>query len=99
MSKHPLVIKLSWALIVIGTALWLMIPLTIFLPIEASAKAAWAGAAFLASEVIFWAGALVVGPSATGRLWGGLKGWLTRPPSAAPSGDRRHLDPLATDAP
>jgi hypothetical protein len=71
--KHPLVIKFCWALIVIGTVIWLMIPLVVFLPLEAPAKAAWAGGIFIASEVIFWAGALVVGPSASKRLWDGLQ--------------------------
>ncbi|MFN3431360.1 MAG: hypothetical protein ACK46X_15575 [Candidatus Sericytochromatia bacterium] len=77
MSKHPLVIKLSWALVVIGTLIWLMIPLIVFLPLGAPAKAAWAGGAFIASEIIFWAGALVIGPTASKRLWAGFKARLS----------------------
>ena len=61
-------------------ALWVVLPVVPFLPMETGAKATLAGAQVVVAEVIFWLGAAIAGPEAARRM----RVWRRRQPDAQP---------------
>ncbi len=63
-------------------ALWVVLPVVPFLPMETGAKAMLAGGQVVVAEVIFWLGAAIAGPEAARRI----RVWRRQPdPQAEPS--------------
>ena len=61
-------------------ALWVVLPVVPFLPMETGAKATLAVAQVVVAEVIFWLGAAIAGPEAARRM----RVWRRRQPGAQP---------------
>ena len=57
-------------------ALWVVLPVIPFLPMETGAKATLAAGQVVVAEVIFWLGAAIAGPEAARRM----RVWRRRQP-------------------
>ncbi len=64
----------GWALVGLGAALWVAVPVVLALSIDAGLKAIAVGVSLVIAETAFWAGAVLLGVS----LYARLKGVLAR---------------------
>lgn len=67
MPARPATI-LGWTLVGLSTLGWAALLAIPFLPLDGGAKAGLAGGMVLAAEVLFWLGAVALGPEAARRL-------------------------------
>ena len=64
--------RVGLVLMVSSLPLWLVLPILPFLPLTLEMKAAVAGGVVVVAEVMFWAGAVLAGPTVVRRL----RSWL-----------------------
>jgi len=64
--------RVGLVLMVSSLPLWLVLPVLPFLPLTLEMKAAVAGGVVVVAEVMFWAGAVLAGPTVVRRL----RSWL-----------------------
>ena len=69
----------GWLILILSCFLWTALIVVPFLSLPTSEKAYWAGGLFIAAEVSWYAGLLLLGPEAIGWIkagWARLQKWL-----------------------
>lgn len=67
-SRHGRVAVVGVVLMGLSLALWVVLPIVPFLPIDVGMKATVAGSQIVVAEVAFWLGAALAGPEAARRM-------------------------------
>jgi hypothetical protein len=89
---------LGLLLLVVSSVLWLAVLALPFLPLSLSSAAMLAGGLFVAGELLFWLGVLVVGPEMMRWLWRWVP-WRRRRLGGPAARPERPRDPSSSRSP